>query len=301
MADLAARPVTVRAPATSANLGPGFDSFGLCLSLFDTVTAEAGGTGLEIDVRGEGAGVVPVDLAHLVARAMHATFEQVGVLPPPLRLTCLNKVPHRRGLGSSAAAIVAGVLAANALCRDAGLDAEQVLDLAARLEGHGDNVAACLLGGFTISWVESGRTRAVRLDVHPQVRPVAFVPPGQMCTDLARGLLPSQVSHSRASANVARAGLLVEALSRSPEWLLAATEDFLHQEYRAAKMPESARLVADLRASGVPALVSGAGPSVIAFGTPLLELHADQWLPSGWSRVRLGVEPIGATVVAGRE
>lgn len=296
MADVTVQSVTVRSPATSANLGPGFDSFGLCLGLFDTVRVEVAAAGLVVEVQGECAGALPVDSSHLVVRAMYATFGLASVSPPGLRVSCVNRVPHGRGLGSSAAAIVAGVLAADALS-GRNLDAGRLLELAARIEGHADNVAACLLGGFTIAWDEGDRTRAVSLDVHPGVRPVAFLPPEQVSTQQMRALLPAQIAHSRASANVARAGLLVEALSRRPELLLAATEDFLHQEYRARQMPASAQLVAALRESGVAAFISGAGPAVLALGTQAAEPSLDRWLPPGWTGLRLDVGRVGAQVV----
>ena len=149
-------PVTVRPPATSANLGPGFDSFGLALELRDEVTVEVlDDAGLSVEVVGEGAGEVPLDERHLLVRSLRAAFDELGGQPAGLRVRCVNRIPHGRGLGSSSAAICAGLIAARALTEDGGklLDDERVLDLATRIEGHPDNVAPCLRGGLTIAWM----------------------------------------------------------------------------------------------------------------------------------------------------
>jgi homoserine kinase len=180
----------------------------------------------------------------------------------------VNRIPHGRGLGSSAAAIVAGVLAARALA-GASVAPEDVLPLANVLEGHPDNVAPCLFGGLTIAWVTTGgaglpAARAIRFDPHPEVQPVAFIAPGPVSTKVARGLLPADVPHADAARNAGRAALLIAALTARPDALLDATEDKLHQDYRAPAMPHSHELVTRLRAAGVPAVVSGAGPSVLA-------------------------------------
>jgi homoserine kinase len=259
-------------PATSANLGPGFDAFGLALGLYDEVKVELIPAGLSIDVEGEGANEVPRDKRHLVVRALQATFDRLGEQPPGLALTCRNRIPHGRGLGSSAAAIVAGVLAARALAREgeAQLDDQATLDLAAGLEGHPDNVAACLRGGLTVAWSGGGRYRATRVEVG-SFDVVAYVPSTAVATELARGLLPAGVSHEDAAINAGRAGLLVAALagdSAEPvdlDLLYAATEDRLHQRYRAPAMPGSFALVEELRERAIPAVISGAGPTVLAF------------------------------------
>ncbi|HEX8007320.1 MAG TPA: homoserine kinase [Trebonia sp.] len=264
-------PVRVRVPATSANLGPGFDALGLALSLHDEVEARVLPSGLTIEVAGEGAGLVD-DLgeAHLVVRAMRAAFESLGRgQPPGIALRCANQIPHGRGLGSSAAAIVAGILAARAL---AGIDRgdgdlDDVLALANEIEGHPDNVAPCLYGGLTVAWVAGGVARAARLDPLPQITPVAIVAPAPVSTEVARGLLPDQVPHGDAARNAGRAALLVAAFTARPEALLDATEDRLHQGYRAPAMPTTHDLVGRLRAEGIPAVVSGAGPSVLALLT----------------------------------
>ena len=261
--------VGVRVPATSANLGPGFDALGLALSLYDEVEAWGCASGLSIEISGEGANLAGAGEDHMVVRAMRAAFAVTGGQPPGLGLRCLNRIPHGRGLGSSAAAIVAGILAARAL---AGPGAAKLADgallrLATELEGHPDNVAACLRGGLTIAWTADGEPRMVRLEPLASIRPVICVGPAPVRTEVARRLLPDLVPHREAAANAGRSALLVAALTQlpaEPGALLAATRDWLHQDYRAEAMPETAALVGRLRAAGIPAVVSGAGPSVLA-------------------------------------
>ncbi|MGH8776943.1 MAG: homoserine kinase [Jiangellaceae bacterium] len=287
--------VRVRVPATSANLGAGFDALGLALDLHDVVAARVG-TGLNVSVSGCGADELPRDANHLVVRAMMATFDHLGEPLPGLDVRCENRLPHGCGLGSSAAAIVAGVLAARGLVADGHqrMNVPAVLALAARLEGHPDNVAPCVLGGLTIAWLSDGSAHAVRLDVHPDVRPVVCIPADSVSTQEARGLLPATVPHQDAAWNAARAALLVEALTRRPELLLDATEDRLHQQYRAPAMPETAELVADLRSCGLPAVVSGAGPSVLVLTTA--ERPGEVQAPPGWQVRGLAVDRRGAVV-----
>jgi len=272
--------VAVTVPATSANLGPGFDCFGLALDCRDEVSAQITPTGTSVTVTGEGAGTLPTDDTHLVVRAMVAGFDRIGRRPTGLQVSCHNRIPQARGLGSSSAAIIAGLLLAreltageNSLTGD-----EAVLALAAELEGHPDNVAACLLGGATVAWTASGGARAVRLSPHPSLRPVVFVPADQALTVRARAALPVVVSHADAAANAGRAALLTHALSDRPDLLFAATEDWLHQRYRAEQMPATAALVATLRATGVAAVVSGAGPAVLALTAPPSGFHPG----AGW-------------------
>lgn len=266
------RAVRVRVPASSANLGPGFDSFALALGLHDDVSLSATRNGLQVEVEGECADDVPRDEGHLVVRAARAAFEVLGFHPPGLRLRCRNAVPHGRGLGSSAAAIVSGVVGARELVERsepgaaAVLDREALLRLATDLEGHPDNVAAALFGGFTVAWTEPTGARAVRLD--PVVSAVALIPADPMSTIVARSLLPGQVRHDDAAANSARAGLLVLAMTARPDLLLAATKDRLHQEHRETAMPQSLSLLRRLRAAGHAAVLSGAGPSVLVLGDP---------------------------------
>jgi homoserine kinase len=306
------RPVTVRVPATSANLGPGFDSFGLALSLADVVVAQVAPAGLTIEVSGEGAAAAGAGEQHLVVRAMRTGFAHLGLQPPGLRLSCRNEIPQGFGLGSSAAAICGGLLAARALAgRDgrAALPDDTVLALATRLEGHPDNVAACLAGGLTIAWnPASGGVpgpRVARLAPLPGIIPVLCLPATPLPTVTARQVLPPQVPHADAAANSARAALLVTALTSQPGLLLEATEDFLHQPYRAAAMPDTARLIATLRAAAVPAVVSGAGPSVLALTVPgagpaAAEVTAIAAADAAdWKVLPLRIDTAGATASAG--
>ncbi|WP_199037667.1 homoserine kinase [Glycomyces salinus] len=257
------RSATVAVPATSANLGPGFDSLGLALGLFDEVTAETVEFGVRVEVTGEGAGTVAADERHLVASSMLRTFEALGVAAPGLRLKCRNRIPHARGLGSSSAAIVAGIMLADELA-GGGLTRARKLKLASEIEGHPDNVAPCLLGGFTIAYTTEDGAKAVSVEPSPRLHPWVFVPSAKGLTAEARAALPDAVPHADAVFNLSRAALLVEAITRKPSRLFDATEDRLHQSQRAAGMPESTRLLDRLRTAGIAAAVSGAGPTVIA-------------------------------------
>lgn len=286
-------PVTVRTPASSANLGPGFDALGLALGLHDEITGEVlDRPGLEVDVTGEGAGDVALDESHLVHRAMAAAFDLMGVSPAGLRLACANTIPHGRGLGSSSAAIAGGIVLARALVENGHdlLDDQAAYQLAADIEGHPDNVAAALFGGLTIAWVDGAAVAVERLDV--QVPVTVFVPPAAVATEVARGLLPESVSHADAAFNAGRAALLVAALTSAPHRLISATEDRLHQSYRSVAMPESYRLLRNLRVEGVPAIISGAGPTVLAFARGIATSA-----PDGWTVHELGVEARGAHAV----
>jgi homoserine kinase len=294
-----AAPVHVRVPATSANLGPGFDTFGLALGLFDDVVVRVAESGLAVDVAGEGAGTVRRDARNLVVRAMYAAFDAMGGRPRGLEVVCANRIPHGRGLGSSAAAIVAGVFAARAVTAGGveRLDDDAVLRLATRIEGHPDNVAACLLGGFTLAWTDDETPHAVRLEPAAEVTTVAFVPATAMSTAKARRLLPESVPHADAARNAGRAALLVEALTGRPRLLLAATEDRLHQDYRGPAMPRSAALLARLRAAGVAAVISGAGPTVLALTDAGTVDHVGTYAGRSFVATPLPVERSGARVV----
>ncbi len=290
--------VTVRTPATSANLGPGFDSLGLCLDLADVVSAEVVPTGTTVAVHGEGAGTVSTDDSNLIVTSIRRAFDVWGVPQPGLSLHCRNAIPHARGLGSSAAAIVGGLRLAQALAGNRELSDSDAVAFATALEGHADNVAACLLGGLTVAWTDQGSPTAVRLDVDRRVIPVVFCAAGAMSTMTSRGLLPETVEHGRASANSAHAALLVVAMTSRPDLLLPATYDLIHQEARRTGMPESMRLVDALREAGVAAVISGAGPSVLALCTSSQATQLTGQVPPQWRLMRLGVDSRGARIVA---
>ena len=295
--------VQARIPATSANLGPGFDTFGLALSFYDEYEAEVISSGLEIVIHGEGESVAPTDESNLIYRAMKLVFDANGKAVPPIRLTCHNNIPHGRGMGSSGAAVAGGVmLAAGLLAPEIELSEQQLLEYATELEGHPDNVAPALFGGLTIAWVDETGPHHKKLAVHRGLSPLVLVPPHQMSTKLARSLQPESVPHTDAVFNVSRSALLVAALTQSPELLLAATEDRLHQNYRASAMPETSELISLLRAEGHPAVVSGAGPSVLVLeDDPVKRLTAvslaEQKFPQ-WRALTLAVDVKGASVNA---
>lgn len=257
--------------ASSANLGPGFDSLGLALSLYDEIVVETTESGLRVEVEGEGAGQVPLDASHLVVRAIEAGLRAAGYSAPGLIVRCRNDIPHSRGLGSSAAAVVGGLAAVNGLVTQAGSEPmtdTQLIQLAGEFEGHPDNAAAAVLGGAVVSWTDEGedggaRYSAAPVRLHPDIRLFPAVPQQRSSTAETRVLLPEQVSHVDARFNVSRAALLVVALTERPDLLMAATQDVLHQPQRAAAMPASAEYLRILRRCGVAAVLSGAGPSVL--------------------------------------
>jgi homoserine kinase len=254
--------VRVTVPASTANLGSGFDALGLALALYDVVEVTVTGEGIKGTITGEGADLL-VDENHLVVRALLAAADRLELDLPGVRLRCVNAIPQARGLGSSAAAVVAGVAAAYALA-DREPD-EDALQLAAAFEGHADNVAACLHGGLALAWSEPGPTyHAVRFEPHAALRPVLLLPDGRSATAQTRGLLPDAVPHVDAAFAAGRCALAVHALTTWPPLLLTATEDRLHQDYRAAAWPDTMRVVRALRENGVAATVSGAGPAVFA-------------------------------------
>ena len=270
--------------ASSANLGPGCDSLGVALGLYDEIAVETSDGGLVVDVEGEGAEEISRDAGNLVVRALVRGLDAAGATAPGLTVRCRNAIPHSRGLGSSASAVVIGLAAANGLLAQTDLsphtDAE-LIQLASEFDGHPDNTSASVLGGAVVSWTEfdgepvSGtefdgephRYAATPLRLHPAIRLFPAVPQVRSSTAETRVLLPEQVTHRAARFNVSRAALLVVALTERPELLMAATEDLLHQPQRAAAMPASAELVQVMRHHGVPAVLSGAGPAVLALTT----------------------------------
>lgn len=298
--------VEVRVPASSANLGPGFDSVGCALGVWDTCRATVTDEpGLVVTVTGEGAGAVPLDATHLVHRAMQVAWSELGVEPPTgLWLDCRNEVPHGRGMGSSATAIVTGIVAAQGLHdlsrgrRGDDVDLRFANSLASRLEGHPDNASASVYGGATLSWTDDdgAGTTTVHLPVHPDVEPVVFAPDVQLSTAKARSVLPQQVRLADAAANSARAALLAHALGAAPEHLLAATREWLHQEARRSSYAGSMALVDRLRSAGHAAAISGAGPSVLVLAlrdrVDEVCAHADE----GWRVLTPGIPAHGARV-----
>ena len=264
-----ATPVTVRVPATSANLGAGFDCLGLALEIYDGYAAQVlDEPGLDVEVAGEGANTVGKDEKNLVISSMNAAFDHMGGRPRGLALRALNAIPHGRGLGSSSSAIIGGLFLARSLVISGSerLNDNDLLALATEIEGHPDNVAAALHGGATIAWVEDGSGKAISIPVDMRIMAIAFIPSdsGEVATKKARALLPETVPHIDAAVNISRSTLMVEALARKPELLFAGTEDRIHQFYRQGQMPKSYELMTTLREAGVPAFISGSGPTVLA-------------------------------------
>ncbi len=297
------RRVQVRVPATSANLGPGFDTLGLALALYDDLTVTVrDAPGATVDVRGVGAGEVPTDETNLVVTAIAHTFAAFDQPMPGLDLVAENRIPHGRGLGSSGAAIVSGIMAAPGPPRRHGRDRRRRAPPPRHRDGgHPDNVAPALFGGLTIAWVDGQGPQHKKLAVHRGVSPLVLVPVATMSTALARSLQPESVPHEDALFNVSRSALLIAALIQSPELLLAATEDRLHQDYRAAAMPETNELVHLLRERGYAAVVSGAGPSLLVLGSdPGQRLTAAELVAerstNPWTALMLAVDVKGSTV-----
>ena len=298
------RSVIVRVPATTANLGPGFDTLGLALSLYDelVVTVRAA-PGVHVEVLGVGAGEVPVDERNLVVKTIAVVFDRYGLTLPGLDVAARNAIPHGRGLGSSGAAIVSGIMAAKGLLDGiVEISSDAVFALATELEGHPDNVAPALFGGLTIAWRTDAGPQAKKLMVHRGVAPLVLVPQQRLSTKVARSLQPRSVPHEDAIFNVSRSALLIAALIQSPELLLAATEDKLHQSYRAKAMPETDVLIRLLRQAGYPAVVSGAGPSILVLCSDPGQRGAAAELvarnaATPWQALMLAVDVKGATVM----
>jgi homoserine kinase len=253
--------IHVRAPATSANLGPAFDAAGIALDWWDELEVRPAPADA-IQVSGEQAELLPTGRDNLVAVAMRRLAEAAGAPLPPLHLTVVKGFPLGRGFGSSAAAVVLGLVAARRLVAPELPDTE-LLALACELEGHPDNATPCLHGGATLAWVEDGRPRWRALPVHPDLVAVALVAPEPMATSEAWRLLPERVPFAVAAHTGARSAMLPLALGGDPELLLPATEDRLHQPQRLARAPDSARLLERLRAAGHAGFLSGAGPSLL--------------------------------------
>lgn len=294
--------VKVRVPATSANLGPGFDTLGIALAHYDDLEVTALKPGkISVSVSGEGEGQVPLDETHLVVRAILETFKSLKQQAPGLSLSAVNRIPHGRGMGSSGAAVVSGIMAAKGLLTGiAEVSDKLMLDLATQFENHPDNVAPALFGGLSIAWEDDNGPHTKKLPVHRGVSPLVLVPGTKMSTELARSMQPESVPHADAVFNVSRSALLVAAMVSSPELLLAATEDKLHQNYRAAAMPETDQLIQLLRSNGHAAVVSGAGPSVLVLASdPAQRLRAKELVEKKypqWQPLLLAVDNKGATL-----
>lgn len=287
---------TVSVPATSANLGPGYDSLGLALELRDFVTAELNDSGqVTVEVIGNGADTLPKDASHLIAKTIINTAKKLNKELGGFHLTCENKIPQGRGLGSSAAAVVAGLFLA---CELTGTEVSDdfVLQEANAIEGHPDNAAACIMGGLTISWAnEDGTVNTRAMNVNPAIIPIVGVPNLVLSTKEARGLIPATIPHVDAVFNSARTALLITALIADTTSLMDATEDRLHQEYRRPAYPESMQLVDLLRAKEVAACISGAGPTVLAFATAENAAVAHQVMgENGFEPMALSVADPGA-------
>ena len=290
------RIVSVSVPATSANLGPGYDALGLALEIRDHVTAQFTDDNLiTVVVTGEGAGKLPTDATHLVAKTIIDACKAFGTEVLGLRVECKNAIPQGRGLGSSAGAIVAGLVLASELTY-ARASEDELLQMANAIEGHPDNVAACLLGAMTIAWLEDdGKANSVSMNVHPDVSPVLGIPETELDTHKARGLIPESIPHVDAAFNAGRSALLVAAMIGDPDFLLEATEDKLHQPFRAQAYSESMALVEQLRAAEIAACISGAGPTVIALSTVEQVAQAIEIIAkSGFTAVPVAVSDQGA-------
>lgn len=287
----------VRVPATSANLGPGFDAFGLAHGIHDHVQVRATAGATRVEVTGQGAGEVPEDEEHLIVRALRTGLDHAGAPQAGFHLRCHNCIPHGRGLGSSAGAVIAGLLAARGLISEPdALDDDTVLNLATTFEGHPDNAAPALLGGATIAWLDGTRAHAARVPLHENFHPTVLVPTERLPTRRARAVLPEVVAHSDAAFNAGRAGLLVLALGSRPDLLMPATEDRLHQAQRADAMMASAALVQRLREAGAPAVISGAGPTVLVLA-PLTQQQRDL-VGETWQVTEATVDTVGGHVEA---
>jgi homoserine kinase len=302
-----AQPMQVQVPATSANLGPGFDCLGLALSMFDRYIAQVQDEpGVDVDVTGEGADNVARNDKNLVIKAMYKGFEFLGGKPRGIALRQLNVIPHGRGLGSSACAIVGGLSLARALVLGGNerMSLEDMLVIANEMEGHPDNVAAAIFGGANIAWQDSQRGRmvaqSVHIDVDTRIGALAFIPATAVATSKARKMLPETLPHADAVRNTSNAALLVHALEHRPDLLHSATADFLHQSYRKDAMPQSFVLLTKLRNAGVAAFISGAGPTVLVLhsGGPSEAEELRRAAGDKFIATELGIARQGAKVIS---
>jgi homoserine kinase len=285
-------PLVVGAPATVANLGSGFDALALAVDLWNEVEADTDAAPA-VTVEGEGAGELPEDASNLVFRAMAWLAREAGGSLPPFAFRCRNRIPLERGLGSSAAAVVSGLVLADRLLGTA-LDPDRLLEVAVDIEGHPDNVAACLRGGAVVAYLSRSGWRAERLAPHPDLRLAVLIPEHErLPTADARRVLPREVSLADAAFNLGRAALAVLALTERPALLPEALEDRLHQQRRLPLVPGARALFEELRAAGLPVCVAGAGPALLAFESDGLIVPD---LGPGWRVLRLQPAAAGADV-----
>ncbi|MGI6168126.1 MAG: homoserine kinase [Christensenellales bacterium] len=253
----------IMVPATTANLGAGFDSFGMALSIYNVVEFETAASALHIDVQGSLR--VPVDERNLLYQSIKQTLDDLGVKTPGLRIRQHNYIPVTRGLGSSAACRVAGVMIADMIA-EAKLSREEIVGRAARMEGHPDNVAAAVMGGFTIAGMDEGQTLVMKMEVGPSMKCCLLVPGFPLQTKKARFLLPDKVTRQAAVYNIGRAAVFAAAMATGRyEYLWEASKDALHQPYRKQLVPGFDEIVLEAQGLGArAAFLSGAGPSIVA-------------------------------------
>ncbi|WP_236683283.1 homoserine kinase [Demequina sediminicola] len=293
-------------PATAGNLGPGFDAMGLALGVSDEIEVRAvAANGVTLNIEGEGADTLPRDESHLVVRALRAALDHVGASQVGLEITARNRIPHGRGLGSSAAAVVAGISAARGLIAEPeAISREVALQIATSFEGHPDNAAPAIWGGVTVAWMEGPLPHAIAVEMADGLETAVLVPGSTLPTSQARAVLPAKVPHADAAFNAGRSALLVAALAGQTDYLFAATEDRLHQDYRAEAMPAAMSMLTYLREKGLAAVVSGAGPSVLVIGRDLHSVDLEDGMPQwargiggeNWRVVHSGEPVAGATV-----
>ncbi|SHE23884.1 homoserine kinase [Actinomyces glycerinitolerans] len=297
---LANERAAVRVPATTANMGPGFDSFGMAFTYYDEVEVRPVVGPTNVAVEGVGEGVVPTDDSNLVVRALRAGLDAAGAPQAGFEMRCINRIPHGGGMGSSASAAVAGLMLARGLLSDPdALPDEEIFRIATGFEGHPDNVAPAVFGGATVAWIETdGTPRAAPMPVDASLAVSLLVPPSttRLSTEEARKVLPDSVPRADALFNTSRAAILMLALAGRPDLLMAGTEDRLHQEYRRGVLPASMAVMDSLREQGYPAVISGAGPTVLVLADLsqqtrfTLERH-------GWMVLRPGIDLDGAQLV----
>ncbi|CAH1204241.1 Homoserine kinase [Paenibacillus plantiphilus] len=260
------RKVIVKVPASTANLGPGFDTLGMALSLYAWIEMSALASGeTVIDLHGDGLNGIPRDKSNLIYKIAQLVFDEAGVAIPELHISMYSEIPLTRGLGSSASAIIGALTAANALIGNP-LEQDRLFQIATKLEGHPDNVGASLFGGIIVSSWDGSRAELIRLEPHPELDVLVAIPAFQLSTEKARHALPSQIALNDAVFNVASSSLLVAALASGRFDLIKhAMRDRLHQPYRAALIPGMATILEEATAHGaLGAALSGAGPTLLA-------------------------------------